>query len=124
MRKCIGWIPNLTGDIFLINPFEKRGFHDIDAYKTKIRPGEYGGFQNDYDIRVKEKEIVLTKSKFWGRLFKNPFHIGEQNETKKMFDKICTFNPIDIDKSGLIQFYAETRYSYNISLEERFINII
>jgi hypothetical protein len=136
MRICIGWIPNLTGNIFLKNPFEDSRFSEIKHYRDIIPLNEYGWANNDFNVYVKKKETKSFEQKdvlifiyFVKKNISNePIEIKIFEENKPRFKKICTIKKIIVDKGGLIQFEAETNFEqdtyHDSSYEKWFIEYV
>jgi len=136
---CYGWIPNLTGDIFLMDPFKnKKKFFSIDQYSNRIPVTFLSEFGSSENVKVRpkifsdnkddiknENELIVyildkedTKKLVKWYVFINSGDVGEA------YKLVAYIDIIEFDEKGLIKFVAHEPENDNSTITNEFLNQI
>jgi hypothetical protein len=121
---AFGWIPNITGDIFLMNPFLELEQFEIEEYQSRMGKEELEyiskfssrSFQVFQISDLEEDEPALFVYLFSNEYDKFPSEIQLFSSENSKYFFVCDIQVKDVDKRGLIQFFFKKLGEWAIDL--------
>lgn len=137
--KCIGWIPTVSGNISLLNPFGKtgRGLLDIKTFDLSNYSGKIEqrymdimsnySFQFEKNVHLSDKKIDSAESHLFVYLLSTSDILKEilvfrEDANQKLLKLIIHVTIQDIQPRGLIKFESSEGTFDDIKSENAFIN--
>jgi hypothetical protein len=133
---CYGWIPNLTGNIFLMDPFKNKSkFKSIDQYSDRIPVAILGNYKSYKNIKVKDKIFSDNKNDLNQEKNIIVYILDDKNPKKIIkwyvfiedgaaFQLVYSVDIIEFDEKGLIKFVAHEHVDGNPTITNEFLNQI